>query len=74
LRVAVPQLIVRLALVGIVTVLLQVSAVTQLQLFGTNADLMPLGHRRRGAPGRFVRGRCFGFSAGLFLDLASCRP
>ncbi|MEA2393437.1 MAG: hypothetical protein QOJ82_1328, partial [Solirubrobacteraceae bacterium] len=37
-----PQLVVRLIALGIVTVVVQVSAVTQVDLFGTNADLVPL--------------------------------
>ena len=70
MRVAVPQLVLRLALVGVVTVLLQVSAVTQLQIFGTNADLMPLVIAAVGLLAGSVAGACFGFAAGLFLDLA----
>jgi rod shape-determining protein MreD len=41
-RVALPQLVLRLTIVGVLTVLLQVSAVTQLEIFGTSADLVPL--------------------------------
>ena len=70
MRVAYPQLILRLALVGMVTVLVQVSAVTQLQLFGTNADLMPLVISAVGLLAGSIAGACFGFSVGLFLDLA----
>jgi len=70
LRIAVPQLILRLALVGIVTVILQVSAVTQLQIFGTNADLMPLVIAAVGLLAGSIAGACFGFTVGLFLDLA----
>ena len=70
MRVAVPQLVLRLALVGVVTVLLQVSAVTQLQIFGTNADLMPLVIAAVGLLAGSIAGACFGFAAGLFLDLA----
>jgi rod shape-determining protein MreD len=69
-RVAVPQLVVRLVLVGIFTVLVQVSAVTQLQLFGTNADLMPLVIAAVGLLAGSIAGACFGFAVGLFLDLA----
>ncbi len=70
MRVAVPQLVLRLTLVGIVTVLLQVSAVTQLQIFGTNADLMPLVIAAVGLLAGSIAGACFGFAVGLFLDLA----
>jgi hypothetical protein len=68
-RVAVPQLVLRLALMGIVTVLVQVSAVTQLQIFGTNADLMPLVIAAVGLLAGSIAGACFGFTVGLFLDL-----
>ena len=70
MRVAVPQLVLRLVLVGIVTVILQVSAVTQLQIFGTNADLMPLVIAAVGLLAGSIAGACFGFAVGLFLDLA----
>ena len=70
MRIAIPQLVLRLALVGIVTVILQVSAVTQLQIFGTNADLMPLVIAAVGLLAGSIAGACFGFTVGLFLDLA----
>jgi rod shape-determining protein MreD len=69
-RLAVPQLIVRLAVVGVLTVLLQVSAVTQLEIFGTSADLVPLVIAAVGLLAGSVAGASFGFFAGLFLDLA----
>jgi rod shape-determining protein MreD len=69
-RAAVPQLIVRLIVVGLVTVLVQVSAVTQIQLFGTNADLVPLVIAAVGLLAGSLPGACFGFFVGLFLDLA----
>jgi rod shape-determining protein MreD len=70
MRVALPQLILRLTLLGIVAVILQVSAVTQLQIFGTNADLMPLVIAAVGLLAGSIAGACFGFTVGLFLDLA----
>jgi rod shape-determining protein MreD len=69
-RFAIPQLVVRLTILGILTVLLQVSAVTQITLFGTNADLMPLVVAAVGLLAGSISGACFGFFAGLFLDLA----
>jgi rod shape-determining protein MreD len=69
-RVAVPQLILRLAVAGVLVVLLQVSAVTQIELFGTNADLVPLVIAAVGLLAGSVSGACFGFFVGLFLDLA----
>jgi rod shape-determining protein MreD len=69
-RLAVPQLILRLAVLGVVVVLLQVSAITQIELFGTNADLVPLAIAAAGLLAGSVSGACFGFFVGLFLDLA----
>ena len=65
-----PQLVVRLALLGIATVILQVSAVSQIELFGTNADLAPLVIAFVGLLAGSLPGACFGFAVGLFLDLA----
>jgi rod shape-determining protein MreD len=69
-RVAVPQLILRLAVAGVLVVLLQVSAITQIEVFGTNADLVPLVIAAVGLLAGSVPGACFGFFVGLFLDLA----
>jgi len=69
-RVAVPQLILRLAVLGVFVVLLQVSAITQIELFGTNADVVPLVIAAVGLLAGSVSGACFGFFVGLFLDLA----
>jgi rod shape-determining protein MreD len=68
--VAIPQLILRLTILGVLTVLLQVTAVTQITVFGTNADLMPLVIAAVGLLAGSIAGACFGFFAGLFLDLA----
>ncbi len=70
MRVAIPQLILRLTILGVLTVLLQVTAVTQITVFGTNADLMPLVIAAVGLLAGSIAGACFGFFAGLFLDLA----
>ena len=70
MRVAVPQLILRLAVLGVFVVLLQVSAITQIELFGTNADVVPLVIAAVGLLAGSVSGACFGFFVGLFLDLA----
>jgi hypothetical protein len=69
-RVAVPQLVLRIAVLGVITVLVQVSAVTQIELFGTNADLVPLVIAAVGLLAGSLSGACFGFFVGLFLDLA----
>ena len=70
MRIAVPQLVLRLAIVGVLAVLLQVSAITQIELFGTNADLVPLVIAAVGLLAGALPGACFGFFVGLFLDLA----
>ena len=70
MRIAVPQLVLRLTIVGLLTVLLQVSAVTQLEIFGTGADLVPLVIAAVGLLAGSMAGACFGFFVGLFLDLA----
>ena len=51
-------------------VILQVAAVSQIELFGTNADLTPLVVVAVGLLFGSVPGACFGFATGLFLDLA----
>jgi rod shape-determining protein MreD len=70
MRPAVVQLSLRLFLLGLVTVIVQVSAVTQIELFGTNADLVPLVIAAVGLLAGSVAGASFGFFVGLFLDLA----
>jgi rod shape-determining protein MreD len=70
MRAPVSQLSVRMALLGLVAVLLQVTLVSQLSVFGTNADLMPLVIAAVGLLAGSIPGAVFGFSVGLFLDLA----
>ena len=71
MRVAVPQLVLRLALVGVVTVLLQVSAVIAAAALRHQRRPHAARHRGRRAAGRLDRrAPCFGFAVGLFLDLA----
>lgn len=65
-----PQLLLRLAVLGLATVVIQVSAVSQIELFGTNADLAPLVIAFVGLLAGALPGACFGFAVGLFLDLA----
>ncbi|MEA2323604.1 MAG: hypothetical protein QOD81_3454 [Solirubrobacteraceae bacterium] len=65
-----PQLAARLVALGVAMVILQVAAVSQIELFGTNADLSPLVVAAVGLLVGSVPGACFGFAAGLFLDLA----
>jgi rod shape-determining protein MreD len=65
-----PQLIARMALLGLMTVIVQVSAVSQVQVFGVNADLLPLVIAAAGLLAGSVPGAVLGFCMGLFLDLA----
>jgi rod shape-determining protein MreD len=65
-----PNLVVRIALVGILTVILQVSAVSQITIFGVNADLSPLVIASVGLLTGSLPGAVTGFGVGLFLDLA----
>ncbi|MCU0259171.1 MAG: rod shape-determining protein MreD, partial [Solirubrobacteraceae bacterium] len=60
----------RLAVLGLVTVIVQVAAVSQLELFGANADLTPLAVACVGLLAGSLPGAAFGFAVGMFLDLA----
>ena len=65
-----PQLVARLVLLGVVMVILQIAAVSQIELFGTNADLSPLVIAAVGLMVGSLPGAIFGFCVGLFIDLA----
>jgi rod shape-determining protein MreD len=65
-----PKLVARLFALGLVTVIVQVAAVSQVHLFGVNADLLPIVVAAVGLLCGSVTGAIFGFSVGLFLDLA----
>lgn len=65
-----PGLAGRLTAVGLLTVVVQVAAVSQVRLFGVNADLLPLVVVAVGLLCGSLTGAVFGFSVGLFLDLA----
>jgi rod shape-determining protein MreD len=64
-----PQLVARLVALGVAMVILQVAAVSQIELFGTNADLSPLVVAAVGLMVGSLPGAIFGFAVGLFLDL-----
>jgi rod shape-determining protein MreD len=64
------RLTLRLAVLALAAVIVQVAAVSQVQLFGTNADLSPLVVASVGLLCGAVPGAVFGFGTGLFLDLA----
>ena len=65
-----PQLTARLVALGAAMVILQIAAVSQVELFGTNADLSPLVVAAVGLMVGSLPGAIFGFGVGLFLDLA----
>jgi rod shape-determining protein MreD len=62
-------LIARLAALGVACVLLQVAAVSQITVFGVNADLSPLVVAFAGLLTGSIWGALFGFGVGLLLDL-----
>jgi rod shape-determining protein MreD len=65
-----PQLVLRTVLLGVVVVLVQIAAVSQVVLFGTNADLTPLVVASVGLLCGSIPGAIFGFFVGLFVDTA----
>jgi hypothetical protein len=65
-----PQLGARLLALGLLTVLIQVSAVSQVTIAGVNADLTPLAVMSVGLLCGSLLGATFGFAAGLFVDMA----
>jgi rod shape-determining protein MreD len=60
----------RFCALGFATVILQVVAASQLQLFGATADLVPLAVAAVALLCGPVAGAGFGFGLGLFLDLS----
>jgi rod shape-determining protein MreD len=65
-----PQLVIRLALLALTVTLLQISAVSQVQVFGVNADLLPLAVMAVALLCGSLTGATFGFFVGLFADTA----
>jgi rod shape-determining protein MreD len=65
-----PQLAARLVVLGVVMVILQIAAIAQIEVFGTNVDLSPLVVAFVGMLVGSVPGAVFGFAVGLFLDMA----
>jgi rod shape-determining protein MreD len=60
----------RLALLGLIGCILQLTAVAQITVFGVPADLSPLLVASVGLLMGSVPGALFGFSVGLFVDTA----
>jgi rod shape-determining protein MreD len=65
-----PQLLLRVAVLGVLVVVVQVAAVSQVYLFGTNADLTPLVVAAVGLLCGSLTGAVFGFAVGVFVDAA----
>jgi len=64
------ELALRLLALGVLCVVLQVAAVSQMPIFGTNADLVPLVVAAVGLLCGSVPAALFGFGAGLAVDTA----
>jgi rod shape-determining protein MreD len=67
---ATPQLLVRLAGLGLLGVIVQTAFVSQLPIAGANADLSPLLVMAVGLLCGSVTGAAMGFSIGLMIDTA----
>lgn len=63
-------LILRLALLALVACLLQISAISQITVFGARADLVPLVVASAGLLCGSMSGALFGFGCGLFINTA----
>ena len=66
-----PQLLARLAAVGLLGVVVQTAFISQLPIAGANADLSPLLVMTVGLLCGSLAGGCFGFAVGLFADVVS---
>ncbi len=64
------QLLWRLAVIGLVATIVQIAAVSQLEILGANADVTPLVVAAVGLLAGSLPGAAFGFGIGLLLDLA----
>ncbi|CAA9512475.1 MAG: Uncharacterized MFS-type transporter [uncultured Solirubrobacteraceae bacterium] len=64
------ELALRLLALGVLCVVLQVAAVSQMPIFGTNADLVPLVVAAVGLLCGSIPAALFGFGAGLAVDTA----
>ncbi|HWF53329.1 MAG TPA: rod shape-determining protein MreD [Solirubrobacteraceae bacterium] len=65
-----PRLVMRLIALGFVTVIVQESAISQISLFGTNADITSLVVMSVGLLAGSMAGAVTGFGVGLFVDMA----
>jgi rod shape-determining protein MreD len=65
-----PKLVLRLGLLGLLTVIVQIAAVSQIDIFGANADITPLVVASAGLLCGSLTGAGYGFAVGLFVDMA----
>lgn len=65
-----PHLALRLVALVVGAVILQVAAIAQVRLLGVHADVVPLAVASVGLLAGSTTGAAFGFSAGLFVDMA----
>jgi rod shape-determining protein MreD len=63
------RLVIRLTVLGFVTVVVQQAAVSQISIFGVSADLTPLVVMSVGLLAGSMAGAITGFGTGLFVDL-----
>jgi rod shape-determining protein MreD len=63
-----PRLIIRLVLLGLVTVVIQEAALSQVSIFGVSADLTPLMVMSVGLLTGSMTGAVMGFCTGLLVD------
>lgn len=66
-----PQLLLRLAALGMLGVVVQTAALSQLPIAGANADLSPLLVMAVGLLCGSLAGGVFGFGVGLFVDVVA---
>ena len=66
-----PAMAGRLAALGVLGVIVQTAAISQLTVFGTPIDLFPVVVASVGLLSGAIGGACFGFGAGLFIDVAA---
>ena len=62
------QMTLRLAILGLVTVIVQIAAVSQISIFGVSADLTPLVVMSVGLLTGSISGALMGFAMGLLVD------
>jgi rod shape-determining protein MreD len=63
-----PKLVLRLTLLGLITVVIQAAGVSQISIFGVSADLTPLMVMSVGLLAGSMTGAVVGFATGLLVD------